>query len=43
MTALMMTSRQGHADVVQELITGGAQVDLQTEVRQNINIVTIDC
>ena len=28
---------KGHADIVQELITGGAQVNLQYEVKHNVN------
>ena len=32
-TALMEASYNGNADVVRELITGGAQVDLRDEVR----------
>ena len=33
MTALMMASAYGKTEVVQELLSGGAQVDLQDEVR----------
>ena len=36
-TALMRASGSGHTDVVQLLLSSGAQVDLETEVRQNIN------
>ena len=36
-TALMWASGSGHTDVVQLLLSSGAQVDLQTEVRHNIN------
>ena len=36
-TALMEASRKGYAEVVRELITGGAQLDLQDKVRHNIN------
>ena len=36
-TALMEASRQGHAVIIQELLSGGAQVDLQDKVRHNIN------
>ena len=36
-TALMWACDSGHTDVVQELIAGGAKVDLQTEVRPEIN------
>ena len=32
-TALIWASLKGHADVVQDLITGGAQVNLQNEVK----------
>ena len=37
MTALMVASHQGQTDIIRELLLGGAQVDLQTEVRHNIN------
>ena len=37
MTALMWASGSGHTDVVQLLLSSGAKVDLQTEVRNNIN------
>ena len=37
MTALMRASRWGESEVVRELLSGGAKVDLQTEVRHNIN------
>ena len=37
MTALMEASSSGNTDVVQLLLSSGAQVDLQTEVRHNIN------
>ena len=33
----MKASREGYTEVVQELITGGAQLDLQDKVRHNIN------
>ena len=36
-TALMEASVIGHTDVVQLLLSSGAQVDLQDEVRHNIN------
>ena len=36
-TALMEASGRGHTDVVQLLLSSGAQVDLHTEVRNNIN------
>ena len=36
-TALMEASRSGHTDVVQLLLSSGAQVDLQDKVRHNIN------
>ena len=32
-TALMVASHEGESEVVQELLSGGAKVDLQTEVR----------
>ena len=34
-TALMWASGSGHTDVVQLLLSSGAQVDLQDEVRHN--------
>ena len=37
LTALMMASGSGHTDVVQLLLSSGAQVDLQDNVRHNIN------
>ena len=37
MTALMLASDRERTDVVQLLLSSGAQVDLQTEVRHNIN------
>ena len=36
-TALLDASYSGNADIVRELITGGAQLDLQNKVRHNIN------
>ena len=43
MTALVWASAMGHDDVVQILLFGGAMVDMQNEVRSNINIlVTVD-
>ena len=33
----MEASYTGNTDIVRELITGGAQVDLQDKVRHNIN------
>ena len=36
-TALMEASVIGHTDVVQLLLSSGAQVDLQDKVRHNIN------
>ena len=36
-SALRWASFNGHADIVQELITGGAQVNLQYEVKHNVN------
>ena len=36
-TALMLASGSGHTDAVQLLLSSGAQVDLQDEVRHNIN------
>ena len=35
-TALMSASEYGHTDVVHLLLSSGAQVDLQSEVRHNI-------
>ena len=37
MTALMKASVQGHTGIIRELLSGGAQVDLQDKVRHNIN------
>ena len=34
MTALIWASVNGETEVIRELLFGGAQVDLQTEVRQ---------
>ena len=36
----MMASDEGHGDVVQVLLSSGAQVDLQNKVRHNITKVT---
>ena len=36
-TALMYASGSGHTAVVQLVLSSGAQVDLQTVVRHNIN------
>ena len=36
-TALIEASLMGRTEVVRELISGGAQVDLQKKVRHNIN------
>ena len=40
-TALMLASDSGHTDVVQLLLSSGAQVDLQDEVRHNINFLIV--
>ena len=37
----MLASDSGHTDVVQLLLSGGAQVDLQDEVRHNINLLIV--
>ena len=37
-TALMCASVDGYTDVVQLLLSSGAQVDLQNKVRHNINL-----
>ena len=37
-TALMLASDGGHIVVVQLLLSSGAQVDLQDEVRHSINL-----
>ena len=37
-TALICASLNGHTDVVQLLLSTGAQVDLQSKVRHNINL-----
>ena len=36
-TALIRASRNGETEVVRELLSGGAQVDLQNKVRHNIS------
>ena len=36
-TALMFASTYGHTDIVGELLSAGAKVDLQDEVRCKIN------
>ena len=36
-TALIWASYNSNADIIRDLITGGAQLDLQDEVRHNIN------
>ena len=36
-TALMWASFNGKADAVRELLSGGAKVDMQDEVRHNTN------
>ena len=36
-TALMWASESGRTDVVQLLLSSGAQVDLQDKVRHNMN------
>ena len=36
-TALMEASRQGHPDIIRELLSGGAHVDLHNMVRHIIN------
>ena len=38
-TALMLASDSGHTDMVQLLLSSGAQVDLQDEVIHNINLI----
>ena len=38
-TALMWASISGHTDVVQLLLSSGAQVDLQDKVRHNIKYI----
>ena len=40
-TALMLASDSGHTDVVQLLLSSGAQVDLQDEVRHNMNLLIV--
>ena len=37
-TALGLASVKGHTDVVQLLLSSGAQVDLQSKVRRNTNL-----
>ena len=41
-TALMWASDSGHTDVVQLLLSSGALVDLQTEVRHNIKYLYLN-
>ena len=41
-TALILASLNGKTEVVRELLSGGAKVDLQTEVRQH-QLLTIHC
>ena len=40
-TALMLASDSGHTDVVQLFLSSRAQVDLQDEVRHNIDLLTV--
>ena len=40
-TALMLASDSGHTDVVQLLLSSGTQVDLQDEVRHNIDLLIV--
>ena len=35
-TALMVASVQGRTEIIRELLSGGAQVDLQDKVRHNM-------
>ena len=37
-TALMLASDGGHIDIVQQLLSSGAKVDLQNKVRHDINL-----
>ena len=37
MTALIVASLNGETEVVRELLSGGAKVDLQNKVRHNIS------
>ena len=37
-TALMLASDGGHTDIVQQLLSSGAKVDLQNKVRHDINL-----
>ena len=39
----MWACDSGHTDVVQELLSGGVQVDLQTEVRQHQLVINSLC
>ena len=39
--ALMLASDSGHTDVVQLLLSSGAQVDLQDKVWHNINLLIV--
>ena len=38
LTALMLASDGGHTDIVQQLLSSGAKVDLQSKVRHDINL-----
>ena len=40
-TALMLASDSGHTDVVQLLLSSGAQVDLQDGVRHIVNLLIV--
>ena len=37
----MLASDSGHTDMVQLLLSSGAQVDLQDEVRHNMNLLVV--
>ena len=39
LTALMRASRNGHSDTIHVLVSAGAQIDLQNEVRCSICVL----
>ena len=41
-TALIWASRRGDIDNIRELLSGGAEVDLQDEVRHKCRTATVD-
>ena len=41
-TALIWASYRGHTGIIRELLSGGAQVDLQDKVRHKCRTATVD-